>query len=151
MLSVRLLTNTTETMASYNTLETFTLGGTHYLNSIAFGKYVYSKCFTNILVYFAIADFLNESFRGGLRFGKVIDLSFYGVLFFFITKCYLESIVAVCFNGLLLCNHAWAGFNYSNSSLLATCIEDTRHADFLTNNTFHCILFLSSALTSGER
>ncbi|HMJ46287.1 MAG TPA: hypothetical protein VK498_03115, partial [Ferruginibacter sp.] len=32
-----------------------------------------------------------------------------------------------------------------NSSLLACCIKDTGHANLLSNNTFHCILFIPSA------
>src|SRR6188768_526507 len=111
MLTMGLTSNTTETMALYNTLETLTLGGTHYFNRIAFGKYVNSDGFTNVFVYFAIAYFLNEFFRRGLSLCKVIDLGFNGVFFLFITKCYLESIVAVCFNGLLLCDHAWTCLN----------------------------------------
>jgi hypothetical protein len=36
--------------------------------------------------------------------------------------------------------------------LLTCCVKDTGHANFLSNNTFHCIYFLSSApVNNGVR
>src|SRR5437870_5626664 len=102
MLSMRLPANTMKAMTFYNTLESFSFGSSNYFNTIAFGKYVNSEGFTNILFYFAIAYFLNKSFRGGISFCKVIHFCFDGVFFILITKCYLESIITVSFNGFLL-------------------------------------------------
>ena len=74
MLAVRLLAHTAESVAPYDTLETFTLGSTHYFHLFTFGKNVDSDGFTNILVNFAIADFLYETFGSVLRFGEMINL-----------------------------------------------------------------------------
>jgi hypothetical protein len=46
VLTMGSFTHTRESVAFYNTLETFTLGCTYYFNIIAFGKDVYSDGFT---------------------------------------------------------------------------------------------------------
>jgi hypothetical protein len=62
VLAVRLFTHTTESMTTYNTLETLSFGGTYYFNFITFGENVDRDGIANVLVYFAIADFFYELF-----------------------------------------------------------------------------------------
>ncbi len=80
----------------------------------------------------------------------MINFSLYRMLFFLVAKCDLKCIITISFDGFLLGNYAWTCFDDSNCSLLTSRIKNAGHANFLTNNTFHCIYFVPSATYSWE-
>ena len=137
MLTMRLLAYTMESVAFYNTLETFTLCGTNYFNSIAFCENVNRNCFTNIFFYRIVAKLSCKFLRSCLSFCVMINLRFSGVFLFFITKRKWKCIVPVRFGCFYLGNYTWACFNNCTGSLFARWIEDAGHPNFFPNNTFH--------------
>ena len=86
VLSVRCFTDTRESMTFYNTLETFTFGGTYYFDCFAFCKYICGDGFTKGFLYVRVAELFYKSFRGGACLREVIKFSFGSVLLFLLTK-----------------------------------------------------------------
>ena len=67
-------------------------------------------------------------------------LRFVGVFHADLAKAELYSGIAIVFSGLFLDHYARAGFYNSYRDDLAVVVENLRHADFLTNDTFfHCL------------
>ena len=95
MLTVRLTSNTLETMALNNTLETLTLGSTYYINFFTFGENFCSNSFTQSFFNREIAEFFYETLCGSLCFREVICIGFCSVLFFLVAECELQGIVTV--------------------------------------------------------
>jgi len=65
-----------ETVAFYNTLETFTLSGTNYINIFAFSENVNSDGITNIFFNGIIAEFFREFLWSCRSFCEVILFGF---------------------------------------------------------------------------
>src|ERR1041384_2154999 len=74
-----------------------------------------------------------------------MDHGFWRVLFFLFAKSNLQRIVTVGIYGLLLRYHTGTSLDNGAGSLLSIRLKNAGHADFLTNNTFHCLYYLSPA------
>ena len=137
VLAVGSFTHTAESVALYNTLETFTLGGANHFNLIAFSENVYSDGITNIFFFVVVSEFFDTLFGRSIGLCEVILGSFDRVLFFLVAESELEGIIAVCVLSFNLCDHTRTGFDNRAGSLLAACIEDAGHPNFFTNDSFH--------------
>ena len=140
-----MLTHTMKAMTFNNTLETFTFCGTNYFNFFAFSENVNSDSVTNIFFNGIIAEFFYEFFGESIGFCEVIFFGISSVLFFFIAKSQLESIITVGFLCFNLGNYAGTSFNNGTGCLLAIWIEDAGHPNFFTNNSFHLFYGLCPA------
>ena len=72
---------------------------------------------------------------------RLISLSFC-----FLAICQLNSSVAVVVWRFDLCYYTWTCFDYGAGSLLSVWSEDAGHPDFLSDNTFHCSVFIPCRL-----
>src|SRR5690606_116966 len=145
VLTVRSFTHTGKTVTLYYTLEAFTFGGSDYGNFLTFSEDLYSYSFTNLFIYGTITNFFNDCFRRCICLSEVIEKRFGSILFFCFSECDLKRIITVGIYGLLLSNHTRTSFDDGTSGLLAIRLKHTGHADFFTNNTFHFLMFKSSA------
>ena len=142
MLTMRLLTNTMETVAFYNSLETAAFGCSNYFNLIAFSENVNCNGITDIFLEGRVAKLFGESFISSACFGEVIFLRLGYMVLFIFTKWNLEGIVTVRLYGLNLRNNTGTCFNDRTGGLLAWGIEDAGHPNLFTNNSFHFLYSL---------
>src|SRR5687768_6095090 len=106
-----------EAMTLYDTLETFTLCRTDYLNFVTFSEDVNSYGFTNIFLKRSVAKFFREFFGRSTCFCEVIFFGKVRMFFILITKRKLESFVAINFFCSYLCNNTRASFDDSAGCL----------------------------------
>jgi hypothetical protein len=84
VLAVGGFTHTRESMALYNTLETFTFSCTNHINFIAFSENVNSDGVTNIFFLEIVSEFFYTLFSRSIGFSEVIFLCSNCVLLFLI-------------------------------------------------------------------
>ena len=133
VLAVGGLAYTAETMAFYNTLETFTLAGTDYVNEVCFGEEVDSDGvaqFVFTVKTFELGQVTLGSYTGFL---EVTEFGFGAMLFLLLAEAKLEGIVTVGLNGLNLSNYTRTYFDNSARHILAVGTEYGCHSDFFSN------------------
>ena len=145
VLAMGCFTHTAKSMALHNTLESLTLGGAYYSYFLTFSEDLTSDLFANLLIYGTITYFFYYRLRRCICLREVIEKPFGSVLFFSFSVCYLQAFITVGIYGLLLCNYTRTSFDDGAGCLLTIRLKHTGHAEFLTNNTFHYLMFKSSA------
>ena len=72
MLTVGSFTNTMESVAFYNTLETLAFGCSYYFNLVAFSENVYGNGVTNIFFLGIVSEFFYEFLGRSIGLSEVI-------------------------------------------------------------------------------
>src|SRR5687768_5855945 len=125
-------------MTLYNTLETFTLGNTYYINFLAFSENVNSNIVTNIFFLEIISEFLDEFLGRSIGLCEVILFGTNRVVLFLGAECYPQGSIAIGLLCVPLSYRPWSCLNDRASCLLGVRIEDAGHPALLSNHRFHC-------------
>ena len=132
VLAVGRLTNAAETVALYNALEAFTLGGTDNIYKTALLEEVYRESLSQFGKSLKRIELGQVSLRGHAGFLEVTGLGLGGVLFLLLLETHLDSLVTVVLKSLYLSDNAGTNFDNSARHIFAVGTENGCHSDFFS-------------------
>ena len=113
---------------------------TGYVDLVASGEGIDSDEVANVCGAIIKAEFLKMLLHGNACFFEMSDLGFCQMLCLNFCKAKLQSIVAVLFNGLLLCYYARTSFDNGYGNDVSNFVENLRHTELFTDNSlFHFV------------
>jgi hypothetical protein len=132
VLAVSCLADAAETVALYNALETFTLGGADDVDKVILREEVNSNGIAEFVLAVETFELGQVALGCYTGFFEVTEFGFGAVLFFLLLESELEGVVAIGLNGFHLANYTRTYFDNSARNVLSVGTENGCHSDFLS-------------------
>ena len=134
VLTVSEISNTAESVALDDTLETLTFRGSDDIDKLAFLEYIDSQYFTIfLLVALLKTSKLGEvALRRRASLGKMASHGLGNARLLLLAKGKLNSLIAILLDGSHLCHYTRTSFNHCARYLLTVGIKKTGHSNFLS-------------------
>jgi len=133
VLTMSALSDTAETVALDNTLETFTLAHAGNIDELGVIEELHRDSLTSLVLTFKTFELGQVSLWLDSGLLEVTSLGLGGVLVLLLDEADLKSLITISLNGLDLSNDTRTYFDNSARHVLAVGTENGCHSDFLSN------------------